>query len=142
MERIIHHSPWRLAGVPSVAHRASDMHGSQKLVERVANAYKKAVLTPVGSSESIWLNEFATANVDTHTILMGNDLDAVSNLLKNPASSMLFYLFYGFDNLQIAKHSYDGAGGLVAEMESPIGLRLAAPVCSRDRHQARRESGS
>lgn len=97
MDRILHHHPWRIAGKSAVVSQGNRNDDDSGLIGRVATAYRSAVQTPVGSTESIWLNEFAGANSATHETLMHGDFDAVANLLRNPASSMLFY---GFDSIQ------------------------------------------
>lgn len=93
--RTFHHHPRRLTGEAAAAAEGS-AHASVELVTRIAMAYRRAVETPVGSSESIWLNEYATANKETHDILMADDFDAISDLLQEPTKSMLFF---GFDSL-------------------------------------------
>jgi hypothetical protein len=96
MDRMLHHSPQRIsgeAGVIGICPTPDD----HRLVERVVAAYKASVGTPLGSSESMWLNEFASANNQTHQTLESGDLDAVASMLRDPSSSMLFY---GFDSIQ------------------------------------------
>lgn len=96
-DRILHHHPRRIAGYAGTVLNSLPPGNDSALVKRVSEAYQKAVMTPVGSTASMWLNEFASANKETHDILMGSDLAATGNLLRDPTKSMLFY---GFDSLQ------------------------------------------
>ncbi|MFP5238738.1 MAG: putative sugar O-methyltransferase, partial [Acidobacteriota bacterium] len=95
-DRIIHHHPYRLAGESAIVQDvpvAQDM----ALVARVAEAYRKALLTPLGSTNNMWLGDLSNAKSKDHQILQGTDLEAIAAMLRDPASTMLFY---GFDLIQ------------------------------------------
>lgn len=97
MDRILHHHPWRLAGKGGVVPGAPGPINDHELIQRATAAYRSATATPLGSRQSIWLNEFAEANRQTHETLLNGSPEAIQSLLRNPANSMLFY---GFDSLQ------------------------------------------
>lgn len=97
MDRILHHHPWRLAGESGVVQNVAPRSDDTDLLKRVTNAYRSAVMTPVGSAESFWLNEIANANANAHEILMDGDFATVATLIRDPAKSMLLY---GFSSIQ------------------------------------------
>ncbi|MFM0128773.1 putative sugar O-methyltransferase [Paraburkholderia sediminicola] len=106
-DRMLHHQPHRISGHPGIVDVRPDPD-DMRLVARVADAYRKSVRTPVGPTDSMWLNEFAAANNQTHKVLESGNLFDIAKMLRNPATSMLFY---GFDTIQSAdaiKNDSDG----------------------------------
>ncbi|MBB5413931.1 hypothetical protein HDG34_007914 [Paraburkholderia sp. HC6.4b] len=95
-DRMLHHHPRRLSGEYAVT-TSHEIPADETLVCRIVDAYKKAIRTPTGSTDSMWLTVFASANKQTHEILEHGSLKDIIAMLRNPASSMLFY---GFDSLQ------------------------------------------
>lgn len=98
--RVLHHQPERWSGTPGVVTTSGISPGDHALVNRVATAYQAAMSTPVGGTDSIWLDFFAKANEPTHEVLSSGDSERIAAMLRNPAESMLFY---GFDNLSAAE---------------------------------------
>lgn len=94
--QILHHYPMRLSGKVDVVSSVASVD-DRKLVSRVVAAYRKAVKTPVGATDSIWLHQFARAKRDTQQLLDSEDHEAIARSLRNPSSSMLFF---GFDLIQ------------------------------------------
>jgi hypothetical protein len=99
INRILHHSPQRIAGDAAIV-GGVEHPNDIPLVVRVALAYRSAVRTPVGSTDSMWLSTFAEGNKATHETLENSPIDEIAAMLRDPGSSMLFY---GFDNLQAAE---------------------------------------
>ncbi|MBV9736285.1 MAG: hypothetical protein JO209_10295, partial [Acidisphaera sp.] len=72
----------------------SPFAGAADLKERIVSAYRKAVETPLGSPESMWLaGALFELKRDVHERLTSNDPDAVRRLLADPGSSDLLYGF-------------------------------------------------
>lgn len=97
-DRILHHSPRRIAGNVAEITTSIDTD-DHNLVSRVIAAYRKSVRTPTGPTNSMWLTEFASTNRETHKLLDNGDHASIANVLRNPATSMLFY---GFESIQAA----------------------------------------
>jgi hypothetical protein len=95
-DRMLHHHPHRLSGKVVVS-AGGKLPNDISLVERVTLAYRKAVRTPIGSTNSIWLNEFSRINGSVHNILDTGASSEAAELFRNPAASTFFY---GFDSLQ------------------------------------------
>lgn len=95
-ERTFHNLPIRLAG--TAGHVRNVSHPDDRaLVARVINAFQRSIRTPIGPKDSMWLDDFAAANDETHRILGSGDPEQIAQLLRYPSRSMLFY---GFDSIQ------------------------------------------
>lgn len=102
-DRTLHHHPHRLAGALAVV--AEDAPGDDaELISRVAAAYRRAVRTPIGPKDSAWLSTFAEYNRAAHETLESGDDAAAARLLRNPASSMLFYGFHSVHSAYVSKN--------------------------------------
>jgi hypothetical protein len=89
-----HRSASRTTGQPAVTEaQAVD---DESLVERIVMAYRAANSTPVGASDSFWLQTIMDEKRPIHEALMGGNTRIVGQILRNPATNMLFY---GFDTL-------------------------------------------
>jgi hypothetical protein len=75
------------------------------LVHRIISAFRKANETPLGSSDSIWIDPGQIAGIrkaEYQTMMKGSHAD-ITKMLRNPLQT---HLFYGFDDL-VASRSHD-----------------------------------
>ncbi len=67
------------------------------LVGRIAAAYREAIRTPLGDTDSMWLvGPLLEMRRDVHHALVDDDPTVISRLLRDPGETDLFY---GFENL-------------------------------------------
>ncbi len=67
------------------------------LIDRIVGAYRRAVGTPLGSADSMWLRgPLLETRQDVHEALIGGDASRVRDLLRDPGSTDLLR---GFEDL-------------------------------------------
>lgn len=68
-----------------------------QLIQRIGRAYRHAVATPLGSTDSMWLQgPLLESRRDIHEALVANQPDTLQTLLRSPG---LTNLFHGFEDL-------------------------------------------
>jgi hypothetical protein len=72
-----------------------------KLVQRLMAAYQHSAAEFEGFRNSMWREFFDRRHTKTHSVFMGRQTDLAAAILRDPASSDLFW---GFDNLTISSN--------------------------------------
>lgn len=67
------------------------------LVQRIIDAYVKALVVDGGPGDSQWAVFLEQLNMAVHKALTSGDVDLVSQKLRNPSTNNIFY---GFDNIR------------------------------------------
>lgn len=88
-----HHRPADLAPVKAWTTGTND--DDRLIVDRVIAAYEHASMQYKSNGDSMWQTFFLDLHKDIHQIIIDNDREKVESILRNPASSDLFF---GFDN--------------------------------------------
>jgi hypothetical protein len=68
----------------------------EAITQRIIAAYRLAVNTPMGSTDSFWLEQYAQIRQPEHETIMNGYVSTVQAMLRDPMSNNLFY---GFDTL-------------------------------------------
>jgi SAM-dependent methyltransferase len=98
-----HHRPKDLA--PVKAWTSGTSYDDKLIVDRVITAYQLVSKQFKSNGDSIWQTFFLSLHKDIHQILIDNQREKVTSILRNPASSDLFY---GFDNISKSLLSLSG----------------------------------
>jgi hypothetical protein len=102
-DRILHHHPHRVSGNVTIVKSGKDSD-DQNVVSRVTAAYRKSLLTPVGSTNSMWLTNLADMKVDAQDLLEKGDPCSIGQMLRDPISSMLLFGFHTVHKIGAAKN--------------------------------------
>lgn len=98
-----HHRPADLA--PVKAWTTGTRDDDKLIVDRVIAAYQHASKQFMSKGDSMWQTIFLSLHKDIHEILIDNQREKIESILRNPASSDLFY---GFSNISKSLLSLSG----------------------------------